>query len=654
MHRLIRLSPVLLATLLTLTIMPIQARDSGDAARLAQLIDYVGVDYAGAVQNGDVLNVMEYGEMQEFSSLIVEAVQELPANSRTPLLPLARQLQDAIHTKADPAEVASLADAMTESLLQRLPMLQTAPETTPDLTEVEMLYAQQCAACHGESGRGDGAAVTSGMEPAPTDFTDTDRAHARSLYGLYNTITLGVEDTAMPSFEYLPKEQRWALAFYVGSLYANAETLQNGKRAFANMSDAQLAHMDMLTTVTPASVAEQYGEIAADIHAWLRRNPAALTSHQADPLAVAMTGVRRSVDLFAKGKSQAAYEAAIDAYIEGFEIAEAALSTTQSDLVLDVEVAMNGLRHAIRNRRSESEVRAAADNVLTLLQKAHDNRTAGSLSSDVAFISALIIMLREGLEAVLVLGAIAAFLSKTGRRDAMTWLHGGWIAALAVGVLTWAVSNYFIAISGATREVTEGTTALITAGVLFYVGFWMHSKLNARRWQEFIQHSVQKALDQKSLWTIAFIAFIAVYREVFETVLFFQALWTQVMGPAAESAMLGGVLSGSAIIIGLAWSIFRFGIRLPLKQFFGVTGTIMIVLAVIFAGKGVAALQKADKLPQDPVAFLPRIELLGIYPTLQSLGVQFIVLAAALALVAYNVRSSTSDKTQTRNDELRK
>ncbi|HEX6928465.1 MAG TPA: cytochrome c/FTR1 family iron permease [Gammaproteobacteria bacterium] len=634
----VRLSLAVLALAGLLTSPPVFAQGA-NPARLAQLVDYVGVDYAVAVKDGEVISNFEYGEMREFAGLIVEQAEGMPAETREQLLPLATQLRDAIETKADPSEVSRLATAMTEILL-RSPALQSAPAATPDLAAAEHIYAQQCAACHGASGQGDGPAVTPGMEPAPTDFTDTERAHARSLYGLYNTITLGVEGTAMPSFEHLPTAERWALAFYVGGLYADAETLANGERAFTATPDAQLPRMAALTTATPAGLAEQKGDVAADIHAWLRRNPAALEALQPDPLAVAMAGIRRSVDLYAAGEPQAAHDAAIDAYLEGFELAEAALSTTQPDLVLAVESAMTDLRLAIRNRLAADDVRAAAEEALALLQDARDSRTGESLSSGVAFASSLVIMLREGLEAILVLGAIAAFLGKTGRRDAMAWLHGGWIAALAVGVLTWAVSNYFITISGATREVTEGVTALVAAGVLFYVGFWMHSKLNARRWQEFIQHSVQKALDQKGLWAIAGIAFIAVYREVFETVLFYQALWAQVTAPAAESAMLGGAIAGAAIIVGLAWAIFRFGIHLPLKQFFGATAAIMIALAVIFAGKGVAALQEAGRLPLDPVAFFPRIELLGIYPTLQSLGVQFVVLAAALALIVYNARSS--------------
>lgn len=615
-----------------------------DPARLAQLVDYVGVDYAVAVKDGKIINELEYAEMQEFARLIEDQARNLPqGKTREALQPLATELRTAVDAKVEPSRIADIADRMTGILL-RSPTLVSAPTTPPDLDTARTTYARQCASCHGAGGQGDGPAVHAAMEPPPTDFTETERARARSLYGLFNTITLGVEGTAMPSFEQLPPEQRWALAFYVGSLHVDAEARRAGKRVFAATPATELPDLRAISTATLASVADEQGNTVASLHAWLRANPQALADARPDPLAVAASGIHRSLSLYSEGKGAAAHDAAVDAYLEGFELAEAALSTTRPALVRQVETAMTGLRQAIRNRLPEADVRAAGHDVLRLLQTARDSRTGESLSPWVAFVSALIILLREGVEAILVLGAMAAFLNKTGRRDGLPWLHGGWIAALAVGMLTWMVSNYFMAISGATREITEGITALIAAAVLFYVGFWMHSKLNARRWQDFIQHSIRRALDYRGLWALAGIAFIAAYREVFETVLFFQALWAQVTVPAAESAMLGGAGLGAIAIVGVAWAIFRFGVRLPLRQFFGATAAMMIALAVIFAGKGVAALQEAGRLPLDPVTF-PRIELLGIYPTLQSLGVQLVVLSAALALLVYNSRSPQTVRT---------
>lgn len=609
-----------------------------DPGRLAQLVDYVGVDYAAAVDDGAIVDAFEYQEMQEFAGLIGAEVRGLaPGEARQRLLPLATELHAAIQARAAPAEVSAIAGRMTDVLLAS-GMLAGAPEGVPDLAAAEQLYLQQCAGCHGAAGRGDGAAASAGMEPSPTDFTDAERARARSLYGLFNTITLGVDGTAMPAFRQLSDAERWALAFYVGGLYADADSLHAGQQVFEKTPASQLPTMRELTTTTPAALAAQ-DAAAADLYAWLRRNPAALAEAGGEPLVRAMAGVRRSLSLYADGSAQAAHAAAVDAYLEGFELAEAALQTTQPQLVREVESAMTGLRLAMRNHRPLDEVQAAGGDALRLLQAARDTQTGASLSPGVSFVSAFVILLREGLEAILVLGAIAAFLGKTERRDALAWLHGGWIAALAAGALTWAVSTYFISISGATRELTEGLTALIASAVLFYVGFWMHGKLAAQRWQHFIRDSVQKALDGRALWAVAGISFIAVYREVFETVLFFQALSAQITVRAAQSAMAAGTVAGAVVLVGLSWAIFRFGVRLPLRQFFGATAAVMIALSVIFAGKGVAALQEAGKLPLDPVAF-PRIELLGIYPTLQSLGIQLAVLVAALALLAYGARPS--------------
>jgi high-affinity iron transporter len=253
------------------------------------------------------------------------------------------------------------------------------------------------------------------------------------------------------------------------------------------------------------------------------------------------------------------------------------------------------------------------------------------------FFSSFFILLREGLEAILLVGLIVTTLIKTGRREALRSVHLGWGAALALGVVTWVVSSWSIAISGATREMTEGVAALVAAVVLFYVGFWLHDKLSAERWQAFLKDQLEGALTSGSRWTLVLLAFVVVYREVFETVLFYQALWVQADADAVRSTILLGALAASAALALIWWVVFRLGMRLPLKQFFAASAVITIVLAVVFAGKGVAALQEAGRLPFDALP-LPTIELLGIYPTVQSLGLQLLFVVSAIGFVLYNRR----------------
>jgi len=209
---------------------------------------------------------------------------------------------------------------------------------------------------------------------------------------------------------------------------------------------------------------------------------------------------------------------------------------------------------------------------------------------------------------------------RTGRREGLPYLHGGWIVALLLGGLTWLISNKLLAISGAQREVTEGVTALISAALLLYVGFWLHNKANAAKWSEFIRGQITTAVKGKTLLGFALISFFAVYREVFETVLFYQALWLESEG-SAQAAVVGGFSVGTVILVIVAWLIARFSIRLPLGLFFGVSSVLLAVMAVAFAGQGIAALQSAGKLSANPITF-PSVPLLGIYPNLQGILLQ--------------------------------
>ncbi|MDH4134100.1 MAG: FTR1 family protein, partial [Gammaproteobacteria bacterium] len=197
---------------------------------------------------------------------------------------------------------------------------------------------------------------------------------------------------------------------------------------------------------------------------------------------------------------------------------------------------------------------------------------------------------------------------------------------------------YVVDISGASREMTEGVTALLAAAILLYVGFWLHNKLQAERWKDFIETKVKSSINEGTLWSIALVAFIAVYREVFETVLFYQTLWVQA-GEKGQQMVVMGFLSASVLLVALAWLIFKFSVRLPLRQFFAINSVLLYVLAVVFAGKGIAALQEAGKLPVSPID-IPAVNVLGIYPNLQSAGLQAVLVLAALVFVVLNRRKA--------------
>jgi high-affinity iron transporter len=602
-----------------------------DTGALLQLVDYIGVDYGGAVENGAVVNEFEYAEMVEFARLAGHGVAALPESpQKAGLAADARELAALIARKGPPAEVAALTHRMRDGLMRAYPGVLT-PRVAPDLARGAQVYASQCASCHGDRGRGDGPAAAT-LDPPPIDFHDVARARQRSVYGLYSAITLGVQGTGMASFAHLSDADRWALAFLVGGMHADEPTLAAGQAAVASGTSPSLREA---ITLTPNELAGGAGAGPA-VAAYLRRHPEVLFAAAPDPIDVALDRLGASVAAYESGAREEAGRLAVAAYLDGFELTEASLTTVAPALVRTLEERMLGFRALLASDVPAPEVSARAGEIATLLERARDARDEEPLSGAVAFTSSLVILLREGLEAILLLGAIVAVLVRTGRREALRWVHVGWIAALVAGVATWGVATWVIAISGAARELTEGVTALLAAAILFYVGFWMHDKVHAQRWNRFLKEKVQRALDDRTLVGIAVVSFLAVFREVFETVLFYQALWAQV-AEGGRSALLAGAATAAVALLLLAWGIFTFGLKVPLRQFFAASAAVMFLLAIVFVGKGVVALQEAGRLPISPIEF-PRIELLGVYPTLQSLAAQLALVLLALALVWWNGR----------------
>jgi high-affinity iron transporter len=187
--------------------------------------------------------------------------------------------------------------------------------------------------------------------------------------------------------------------------------------------------------------------------------------------------------------------------------------------------------------------------------------------------------------------------------------------------------------SGSNRESFEGFTTLTAAIVLFYVGYWLHTKSEAQKWQQFIRDKVEGALSRKRLLALAGVSFFAAYREAFEVVLFYQALWLQ--SAANPKPVLTGFLAGVAVLGVMVLVLFRLGLKIPIKHFFGTAGLLLYLLALVFAGQGVRILQATGWFSVTPLRFPPQVSALGIYPTVETLLAQAVVL---IALIATTVR----------------
>lgn len=605
------------------------AEETAPSSQVAwRLLDYLAVDYPGAVKDGKVVSASEYAEMREFSASVRDRIAGLPSTPAKPTLAAeAGDLVRAIEAKASAADVAARAHKLGAELLSAYPT-PLAPTKAPDLARGAALYVEQCAACHGASGRGDGPNAKT-LNPPPVAFADIERARQRSLFGLYQVIGQGLDGTAMPSFAHLPSDERWALAFYVGRFAFSEDAALAGERLWA--SDAQLRgqfpNLQALTQTSPAALAAQLGEPkATQLVAYLRRHPEATTPPAAGSLAIARTKLAQSLARYEAGDKTAAKELALAAYLDGFEPVEPSLTARDAALMTRVEGAMGELRAAISGDAPASDVRTEVNRLFALLDLAERALAPAQASAASSFAGAFTILLREGLEALLIVVAMIAFLRKAERRDVLPYVHGGWVLALVAGGLTWAAATYLISISGASRELTEGFGSLLSAAVLISVGVWMHGKGQADAWQAYIKEKLAAALSKQSAWFLFLLAFVVVYREVFETILFYAAMWSQ----GARTAILAGAGAAIAALGVIAWALLSYSKRLPISQFFTYSSMLISALAVVLAGKGVAALQEAGLIDIHPLAAVPRIELLGIFPTVEGVGAQVATLLAIL------------------------
>ena len=229
-----------------------------------------------------------------------------------------------------------------------------------------------------------------------------------------------------------------------------------------------------------------------------------------------------------------------------------------------------------------------------------------------------------------------AFLVKAGAPERKRELGWGVVAAVAASLVTAAVLATAYRESAAHRNALEGITMLVAAAVLFSVSYWLVSKIEVRKWHAFVNSQIRKALSSRRALALAAVAFLAVYREGFETVLFYAALFATGRGSAGASVSIAaGILLGFALLCLIYYAIQRWGVRLPLKPFFGVTSGLLYLMAFSFAGQGIAELQEAGYMSATPIRWAPSLPALGIFPTTQTLAIQLLLMIALFAALAW-------------------
>ena len=655
---------------------PFAGAQEHPARRVANIVSVAVEEYSKAVDaQGRLISAQEYQEANDFLTDARRAAERLSGDNAVAARALLDSVAAAVAAKRPPASLDSL-EVRFAAILGSEAKLEL-PSQPLDLAQGKAVFTQSCASCHGVNGLGDGPAGAK-LTPHPPAIGTTAQMNGVSPALMYRVISVGISGTPMAGFgSVLTSAQRWNVVAYINSLRATHAQQLEGEGLFTQRcaschgvvgasdgamarsltklppeigtvawqverSDEQIAAVvlgGIAGSAMPASrdlAREQVASVVAYIRSlpMKERNSAALAAGADSVSASAaarnvLAQLEQSLNAARSGRPGDAGDKAFDAYI-AFEPIEAPARAKNPGLVVAMERKFAEFKAAVRStniRQAENlrdAIEAALPDVVAL--------TAPTGSGTEAFWQSFLIILREGFEAILVVGAIVAFLLKTGHRERLRsiWIGVGYALLASAG--TAVVLKTLLAAVPASREFIEGTTLLLAVVVLFSVSYWLISKVEAAKWQQFIREKVGTALDQGGGRALTFVAFLAVYREGAETALFYQALFNE--GPHVALPLSLGIVAGFAALAVIFTLFYRYGVKIPIRPFFAVTSALLYYMAFVFTGKGIRELQEGNAIPLSVISGFPHVEWLGLYPSWQGVLAQLaLLLLFAFALL---------------------
>ncbi len=391
------------------------------------------------------------------------------------------------------------------------------------------------------------------------------------------------------------------------------------------------------------------------------------TSWTWNDVADAMTEVFRTAKAkYAEGDTTGAYDCINDGYYgyyetTGFE--RNAMGYISGARKSEVELQFSACKSETKDGTEEGFV-TQVDILRTMIRTdankldgvdENGDSTGGGRSAAVAtFIACFTIILREGFEAILVVGAIIAYLMKTTegseeeRKKQLTPVYVGSILGIILSFISAWLLNMLKLANSASQEVIEGVTALIAVVVLFWVSNWMVSKSESEAWDAYIKKQLGKASEKGSSFALAFTAFLAVYREGAEVILFFQPLMTD----DNIHMVWAGFGVGCVCLVFVYLAIRFLSFRIPLKPFFLATSILMAIMSIAFLGSGIKELIEGDVITMTSpawVAWIPSnsvLEVLGIYPCVQTVVPQLILTAITIVTFVYWLKKNAKLKAE--------
>lgn len=350
--------------------------------------------------------------------------------------------------------------------------------------------------------------------------------------------------------------------------------------------------------------------------------------------------IRMQLDETLRLHKEGNYEGALvtsrSAYLDSYESVEIPLRPINPDFTLEMEIKFAELRNLIQAHTPYGQVESKVVEIRRGLDESERLVSGtGILAPTIAFSTSFSIIFREGLESALIIGAILTYLEASRNNRFNKHVYYGIVIAIGATAVTWFIAEFIIDISGASRELIEAIAGVSAVAVLFWVSFWVLNKIETKRWIEFVKAKVWKATTTGSIVVFVLLSFFTVYREGFETVLFYQAMLS--FAKYMEWYVVAGLVIGLAVIVATAIVVRKLGRRLPLKVLFALTMGIGAYMSIAFMGNAIREFQELGYISTTHlIGTVPRLDInlaamTGIHPTVETIVAQIILLAVYVA-----------------------
>ena len=573
------------------------------AKKIVMMLNISAKEFQDGVLEGKIVIPTEYEECQIFLNQASERFLKISnqindKKESENLIQQFSELNESIKNKMDSQIVWDTVNNINSKLMSSFGIeINKSPITPVSLANGKKIFEKNCSTCHGLRGNGDGP-MAKGLDPRPAVLSDPKLTGDKETipYDNFEVINVGIANTSMkPWADVLSEAQIWDVTYYI--------------RTFSN----EVVQLPSVNKELMAMEGDASSEKADQIMAEVRKL------------------LEESMLKFKNGQNDKAAEIAFDAYL-AYEKIESNITNKDKKLGVKIESDFSLYRGEIKQNAPLKKVERLQKDVLLNLSKGLE-----LLKSDIGFkgvfIQSFSIIVREGFEAILIIAALIAFLKKSRNDNRVKNIHIGVIVGILASFLTAYIIHEVLHISMASQEVLEGWIMLVTVVILFWVSYWLISNIDNKQWQKYINQKMSGALSQGNTFTLSAVAFISVYREGFETVLFYKALFLY----AGESSggIVPGFLAGCVVLAVVFYLINHLGMRISIKWFFGFTSILLYYMAFIFMGRGIHELQMGEQFSMNPAGFLPNISWLGMYPTWETFIGQSILLAAFIFGVLY-------------------